>query len=474
MGTGSSDTRHLRSTHPTVGKGQLHMDKDIDTQDQPTLAQQARSTISRRDALATGAKVGLSGAALAAGISPISGRTPAVHAASKVTLRYMHWETELTIQSTWYRDVLAGFTKLHPNVVVENDYVANAQYLTTLTSMAASKALPDIFHAHVLAAQLGRAGLIVDYHHYLPASFIERFNASTIKQFTFDNNKLYALPLTAQTFGVFVNNAIMSKLHLTPPTTWDDLIAMVPKIRGAGYTPLALGNQLRNTGPDFFLPLVTQTGGNVYALDALTQTGMTWNSKPVIEAFTLLQRLSKANVFPLGVNGISQTQAEQMFYRGQAAMLFDGSWEPPVIAQQAPAALAKNYSVVKVPAFSATAQHWCGDGSGAGVAVNNHGPNRAMALEFVRYLFSPSVYNTFIKNTQVFPSMASAQNMITDPKVRQMIGYLPDGADHILFGNGSWNAVSDAVQSVLSGSLAPQAAAASMQTAVLKARQGRH
>jgi len=64
--------------------------------------------------------------------------------------------------------------------------------------------------------------------------------------------------------------------------------------------------------------------------------------------------------------------------------------------------------------------------------------------------------------------------MITDPKVRQMIGYLPDGADHILFGNGSWNAVSDAVQSVLSGALAPQAAAASMQTAVLKARQGRH
>jgi len=55
-----------------------------------------------------------------------------------------------------------------------------------------------------------------------------------------------------------------------------------------------------------------------------------------------------------------------------------------------------------------------------------------------------------------------------------MIGYLPDGADHILFGNGSWNAVSDAVQSVLSGALAPQAAAASMQTAVLKARQGRH
>jgi hypothetical protein len=84
------------------------------------------------------------------------------------------------------------------------------------------------------------------------------------------------------------------------------------------------------------------------------------------------------------------------------------------------------------------------------------------------------VYNTFIKNTQVFPSMASAESMITDPKVRQMIGYLPDGTDHILFGNGSWNAVSDAVQSVLNGSLTPQAAAASMQAAVLKARAGAH
>jgi raffinose/stachyose/melibiose transport system substrate-binding protein len=455
---------------------------DTDRQDQPAPAEKGSSKISRREALAAGAKAGLSGAALASGLgtellsaTSVHAQAPAVHTGAKITLRYMHWEQALTDSATFWMDLLAGFTKVHPGVVVENYYVPGAQYLTTLTSMAAAKTLPDMFHAHVLAAQLGRAGLTVNYRDYFPAAFFQQFYPSTIKQFTFDGNKVYALPLIAQTIGIFPNNKIMRQLHLKPPETWDDLIAMAPTIRKAGLTPLAFGNSLRNSGPDLFLPMITDFGGDVYALDDLTKPGVSWDSKPVIEAFRLLQRLTKAGVFPVGVNGISQSpQAETMFYHGQAAMLWDGSWAPPIFKLQAPKAFLPNIAVARIPALTRGGRHWCGNGSGAAPAVNNHGPHRALALDFIRYLFSPAVYKSFIKSSQQFPSMPGAAEMITDPMIRTMVSWLPDGTDHILFGAGSWNAVADAVQAVLNGSLTPQAAAAQVQASVLKTRHGRH
>jgi ABC-type glycerol-3-phosphate transport system substrate-binding protein len=392
-----------------------------------------------------------------------------------ITLRYMHWNTAFSTQPSWFKDILAGFTKLHPGVVVQSDYVAFPQYLPTLTSMAAAKTLPDLFHAHVLAAQLGRAGLSINYREYLPASFIKQFYASPIRQFTFDGTKLYALPLNAQTFGLFYNTQIMGKLKLQPPETWDDIIAMTPAIRKAGLTPVSWGNALSNAGPDFLLPMVTQYGGDVYALDDLTKPGVTWNSKPVVEAFAMLDRLQKAGAFPAAVNGITQDpQSAQMWYHGQAAMHWDGSWYPPVARAAAPKDFIPNIAVTKLPTVTRGGRHWTGDGSGEGIAINAHSPNRDLALAFVRYLFSPPVYDSFIKNSQNFPSIASAQAMINDPLVRTMIGYLPDGTDHILFGNGSWNAVSNAVTAVLQGSLTPEAAAAQVQTNVVKTRQGRH
>jgi ABC-type glycerol-3-phosphate transport system substrate-binding protein len=447
-----------------------------DIQDQPAAAEKDGATLSRRDVLAAGAKVTAGGAALAAGLGTGLGRAPTVvRAASTITLRYMHWETTLTNQSKFWMDILAGFTKLHPGVVIQNNFVPGAQYLPTLTAMAAAKTLPDMFHAHVLAAQLGRAGLTVNYKDYFPVSFFTQFYPSTVRQFTFDNGKVYALPLIAQTIGIFPNTKIMSQLHLQTPETWDDLIAMTPAIRKAGLTPLAWGNAQSNSGPDFFLPLITQYGGDVYALDDLTKPGVSWNSKPVIEAFTLLKRLVDAKAFPNGINGISQSpQAEALAFHGQAAMLWDGSWAPPIFKLQAPQSWLQGYTVARIPALTRGGRHWCGNGSGAAPAVNNHGPHRDLALEFIRYLFSPTVYNTFIKESQQFPSESSAISQISDPVIRTMVSWLPDGTDHILFGTGSWNAVSNAVTGILQGSLSPTAAAAQVQESVTKTRQGRH
>ena len=388
------------------------------------------------------------------------------------TLHIMSWEATQVDGTDWWDKITKGFEAAHPGVKIESNFVTFNQYLTTLAAMTAGNSLPDVFYGHVKAAELGRAGLAVDYKTVFDADFFKQFYAGPLKQFTFDKGSVYALPWTAQIFGVFANDRIMKSLGLTVPETWDELIAMAPKITAAGYTPLAWGNLAHNVCPDFFLPLVTQYGGDVYALDDLTAPGLSWDSKPVVDALTLLQKLAKAKVFLNGINGIDERPAWQIAYQGKAAMLYTGSWAPAVFEAEATKDWLANYSVHKVPAVKAGDVHYTGDGSGEGWVTNAKSPNKDLALDFIKYVFSSQIYSDHIAGLGGFPSMPSALSQVKNPKVQEMVTWLKtDGADHILFGAGSWDAVSNVCQGILDGSIEPADGAKQIEASVLATRK---
>jgi raffinose/stachyose/melibiose transport system substrate-binding protein len=396
--------------------------------------------------------------------------SPAV-AQTPVTLRVMHWTNSMVKGSDWWDQITGGFEQAHPGVTIESNYVAFPQYLPSLEAMTAGGELPDVFFGHVKSAELGRAGVAVNYKDVFADAFFANFFPGPLRQFTFDNGSVYAVPWTAQIFGVFANDTIMDQLGLKAPDTWDELVAMAPTIKAAGYVPLVWGNQARNVCPDFLLPLVTQSGGDVYALDDLTNPNISWDSQPVKDALALLQRLSKAGVFIDGINGVSENQGWQIAYQGKAAMLYTGSWVPSDIETNAPRDFADHYSVHKVPALKAGDVHWTGDGSGEGWVVNAKGPNKDLAIEFLRYLFSDQVYPSHITGAQNMPSMPTAVDRLTNKKVQEMTGWLTtDGTDHILFGQGSWDAVSNVCQAILDGSTTPEQGAAQIQRDVLATR----
>jgi hypothetical protein len=54
--------------------------------------------------------------------------------------------------------------------------------------------------------------------------------------------------------------------------------------------------------------------------------------------------------------------------------------------------------------------------------------------------------------------------------MKEMTSWLVDGAPHILFGKGSWDAVGNAIQGIFGQTLTPEAAAAQMEADVVAAR----
>ena len=152
-------------------------------------------------------------------------------------------------------------------------------------------------------------------------------------------------------------------------------------------------------------------------------------------------------------------------------MFYGGSWNPGIFANDGSEDWLENLSVHKVPALTADSVHYTGDGAGEAWAVNANSPNKDLALKFVEYIFRPHVYNIRAKGLQSFPALASAVDQIDNPIVRTMIPWMEtDSANHILFGPGSWDAVSNVCQSILDGSITPEDGARKIEEDVLAAR----
>lgn len=351
-------------------------------------------------------------------------------------------------------------------------YPSMGDYLPTLEAAMAGGEAPDILAPGVGAIQFGLAGQTVDMKAVMGEEFTGQFFPSTQRQFSADDAQ-YAVGWMAQTFGFFYNPALFEEAGVEPPETWDELIEVATVMKEQDIVPWIYNGADLWIGADFFLPLITQVTDDpnlVYDLDEHTKEGVSWDSEPVIEALGLIDRLVKADVFQEGMIGTDWTQSTAFFYNGGAAMMYAGSWVSQGIVQDAPPEFAESYGVFKTPAWEEGARHWTGNQAGAAFAISANG-NVDASAEFMHWLYESDRYAETMNNSLSMPSTEAAAAQVSDPIMLEMTSWLEDGAPHILFGKGSWEAVSNGVQGVFAQTLTPEEAAAQIEADVVAARE---
>jgi ABC-type glycerol-3-phosphate transport system substrate-binding protein len=430
----------------------------------------SKTPMTRRTFLRLSA-VTAAGAALAAcapAVTPASGPAAEGGAQEPVQITMWTWYVE---QEQEFPKLVEEFNETHPGIVAENRIYGTDEYLQVLEAAIAGGKGPDILGPHVHAIEYGLAGQTVDLKEFLDEEFLGQFFESTRRQFTAEG-KQFALGWMAQTFGFFYNPPLLEAADAAVPETWDELIANADKIRATEIIPWVFNEADKWLGADFFLPIITQVTDDpelVYKLDDHTEAGISWDSEPVIEALGLIDRLVKAQVFQEGVNGTDWSQSTAMFYSGRAAQFFAGSWVPQGIKTDAPPEFAESYQIYKTPAWEAGKRHWCGNQAGAALSVSAHG-DIPESIEFIRFLYEPDRYSQTMNNSLSMPSTSTAAETVQDPIMKEMTSWLVDGAPHILFGKGSWDAVGNAVQAVFGQLMTPEAAATQMEADVVAAR----
>lgn len=381
---------------------------------------------------------------------------------------------------TWYQEQIDEFPRLdaefnesHPGIHMTTTlYGGTADYLPVLEAALAGGVAPDILGPHVHAIEYGLAGQTVDLKTVLDEDFLSQFFPATRLQFS-SGDAQYAVGWMAQTFGFFYNPPLFEAAGITaPPETWDQLIEYAQAIKGTGMIPWTFNESDKWLGADFFLPLITQVTDDpnlVYDLDAHTKEGVSWNSEPVITALQLVERLRDGGVFQDGMVGTDWNTSTALFYAGGAAMMFAGSWVPQGIVQNAPPEFASTYRVFKTPSWADGKPHWTGNQAGAALAVSAN-ERVEQSVEFLQWLYEPDRYALTMNNSLSMPSTEAAAELVEDPIMKEMTSWLPEGAPHILFGAGSWDAVSNAVQGVFAGTLTAAEAAEQMENDVVSVR----
>jgi len=381
---------------------------------------------------------------------------------------------------TWFDDfqealpaIVEEWNATHDDIKVEQQIFSLDEYLQIMEASIAGNEEPDIFGPHTHVRGYGEAGITVDLRNHLDDDFIDHFTPSTIKQFTW-SDKLYALPWTAQTFGIFYNKDIFEEMNLDIPSTWDEVIEVADKVREQNniIQPIAFGNRGKWLGCDFFLPLITQVTDDPTLVLKMDRRGsydadVTWDHPATVEAFELLKKLVDANVFAPGMNGISNDQALNMFYMGRAAMFISGSWMPKTLDRDAPDTL--NWDVFEMPSYKSGSRNWTGNESGANLAVSKRSENIDEAIEFLKFMYDSDVHKRAMITAKGMPAKLETVEELEDPIVKKMSSWLVNGAPHILYGEGSWDAVANAVQGLIGGQLTPEEAAAQIEADVQKA-----
>ena len=276
-------------------------------------------------------------------------------------------------------------------------------------------------------------------------------------------------PLYDIAMGIFYRKDIFTKLHLAPPATFAQFAKDMQTIKAAGYTPISLGGQDYWLPMRFFDALLEYYGGNDF-YTKLAERKVSWNSKPVVEAFTTMREWTGKSYFTPGFLSINPVDDYVPFFQGKDAMVLEGSFEDAtIVGNQQPMG---KYGFFPFPQdqhpnlLSTFSQ---------GLMIGKNTKHLQDALTFVNWYDSPATLKKFGSQLTQPVARLGVTPPASQPMAAQIAklinsegtGYLP--IDQIL-PQQLVNAFSKAQAGDITGSMTPAQSAASLASAVTSYR----
>jgi multiple sugar transport system substrate-binding protein len=344
------------------------------------------------------------------------------------------------------------FNKSQSDLEVSHVYVPFADFKKQLSIGMVAGKLPDLVVIdnpdHAAYAQMG---LFADVTPYV-SKWSKQFFPGPWKSVTL-NGKCYGIPFTSNCLALFYNIDLLKKAGVNPPTTWTELRTAAKKLSGNGVYGLGISAVKSEEGTFQFLPWLLSSGAKIDKL----------NSKQAIGSFTILNDLVKDGSMPKEVINWTQADVEKQFAAGKLAMMVNGPWNIPAVKSDAP---HMKWSVIKIPKDKVYSSVLGGEN--LGVVKGN---NVKAACKFLAFAADPKIVKEYELRFNMFPprrDVAADKAWTQDPVMKvfmdEMKYAMPRGP------HPKWpeisNAMSTALQEVLTGAKTPAKAAKDAQTKV--------
>lgn len=308
------------------------------------------------------------------------------------------------------RAQIAKFEEEHPEVELDHQPIPPDGYRERLKTVAAGNEMPDIFFAHAgaLIKEFYDNGFIQPIDPVLKKypDWAANFTEDAFGPLSFDGG-VYATPINASVTSIlFYNKSLFEQHDVKVPETWDELLTSIDAFNAAGVTPIALGNKAAWLAQSSILGAVAdRVTGTEWFLKAANQDGAKFTDPEFIEVLEYMQSLSNANAFQQGFNSIDNTQMEQYFIQGNAAMMIDGSWGITNMASTATEEELSQIEVTVIPAIPGGKgkQNTITGGAGGGFAINKNltGSQLEAAYELLYAVGGPDAMKAVAEANQI-------------------------------------------------------------------------
>ncbi|MGV0028320.1 ABC transporter substrate-binding protein [Phormidesmis priestleyi] len=287
------------------------------------------------------------------------------------------WQSSPT-ESRLLKQVIDQFEKKYPNIRVKRE-VINSQYMDVIKTRLIGEVAPDVFYLDALEAPLLMKYKVLEpLNSYIKPEFkIADFEPTLLNAFR-QNNQIYGIPKDFTTLALFYNKTAFTKANLTqPPKTWNEFIQYsklltkqgAVKQFGFAVTPELPRQQF----------LIQAFGGrlvdrNNYAVFA---------SPEGLKGLQLVVNQYRRDRSAAQPSDVGANSGDEMFGRGNAAMMLSGAWTIPYFRETFP---NLEFSTAEVPTINGK------KGTMAytvAYVMNRGSKHKEAAWKLIEYLTSP-------------------------------------------------------------------------------------
>lgn len=375
----------------------------------------------------------------------------------EVTLTYWGlWENNATLQT-----MLTNFQTKNPSIKIQYMKQSPRQYRERLQAAIARGEGPDVFEFHntwvpMLRNELSPAPATVMSAAEFSSTFYPVASADLV-----GGSSVYGMPMMIDGLGLYYNSDLLSTAGVNPPTTWPELLDIVPKLTVRTDTQIqksaiALGTtgNVENFS-DIIALMMMQNGAKL-----ITPTG-----KEAEDTLTFYRKFANPSD-PVYTWNETMDNSVYAFATGKVAMMIAPSWRVFDIKQINP---SLNFKIVSVPQLPGNTINWASYWV-EGVSTKSKSP--AAAWDFVKYLTSKDTATTLYAEEakarlfgQPYARVDLASTLTSDPYVGAYISGAPTAKSFPLasrtFDNGINDKLikylTDAVNSVGQGTAPTQA-----------------
>ncbi len=336
-------------------------------------------------------------------------------------------------QKAFHDAVAAAYHQLHPDVTIQWQSSAQAQYQESLPLAFQSHQAPDIFfYKSTVSPELSMSYLLqqgwirpIDPSGNPSQSFLSRWSSGMFEEGINEHNgQVYGFPFTDNVIWgpgfLFYNKSLFQQAGLNPanpPTTWGQFTAACQAIK-AKTGKYCLAISLKGTDLQrMWYPIA----GSIMTDQFFDYKNGTFdlNNPQLLQAFSFIQSLYQKGLVAPGVN--DKTFSRQQLASGQVAIYFDGTWLPSTLTQLGFA--ESQYGIAAPPSpdngprgaeaiLNTQNVYW----------VSSQTKYPAQAWQFIQWMTDPTGF--FAKNylKDAFGTLSFADNkaLITDPAMQTM------------------------------------------------------